>query len=88
MVQQKERPVDPRELREETDLSQSELTTALGRLEEVGAVEILPTGEVAPGELEGNLAEASEAAIRAQEHREQFERSRIEMVRGYAEVRD
>ena len=87
-VQEKERPVHPREVREELDLSQSKLTTALSRLEEVGAVEMLPTGEVAPGDLKGDLAEASKAAARAQEHRGEFERSRIEMMRGYAEVRD
>ncbi len=87
-VQEKERPVDPQKLREETDLSQSKLTTALGRLEEVGAVEMLPTGEVAPGERGGDLFESSEAAAQAQEHRREFDRSRIEMMRGYAEVRD
>ncbi len=45
-------------------------------------------GEVAPGERRGDLVEASEAAVLAQEHRQEFERSRIEMIRGYAEVRD
>ena len=49
---------------------------------------MLPTGEVALGDFKGDLAEASEAATRAQEHRGEFERSRIEMMRGYAEVRD
>jgi ATP-dependent DNA helicase RecQ len=79
-------PVDPKKLREETTLSQSKLTTALGRLEEVGVVEVLPTGEVAQGEQLHNLEEASKEAARAQEYREQFDRSRIEMIRGYAEV--
>jgi ATP-dependent DNA helicase RecQ len=83
-----EGPADPRDLREEADLSQSKLTTALGRLEEAGVVEILPTGEVAQGERYHDLAEASEEAARAQEQRGEFDRSRIEMVRGYAEVRD
>jgi ATP-dependent DNA helicase RecQ len=87
-VREKEQPVNLRELREEIDLSQSKLTTALSRLEEVGAVELLPNGEVAPGEFEGDLAEVSEVATRAQEHRGEFERSRIEMMRGYAEVHD
>lgn len=87
-VGEHEAPADPRELREETELSQSKLTTALGRLEEVGAVEVLPTGEVVRGERYYDLEEVSEEAARAQEHREQFDRSRIEMVRGYAEVRD
>jgi ATP-dependent DNA helicase RecQ len=77
----------PRNLREEANLSQSKLTTALGRLEEVGAVEVLPTGEVVRGERYHDLDEASEEAAQAQEHREEFDRSRIEMMRGYAEVR-
>ncbi|HLM78871.1 MAG TPA: ATP-dependent DNA helicase RecQ [Rubrobacteraceae bacterium] len=83
-----EEPVELGVLREEADLSQSKLTTALGRLEEVNAVEILPTGEVVQGEQLPDLSEVSEEAARAQEHREEFNRSRIEMVRGYAEVRD
>ena len=76
-----------RDLREETDLSQSKLMTALGRLEEAGAVEILPTGEVVQDERCSDLVKVSEEAARVQEHREEFEQSRIEMMRGYAEVR-
>jgi ATP-dependent DNA helicase RecQ len=83
-----EGPADTQSLREETNLSRSKLSTALGRLEEVGAVEILPMGEVVQGERYHNLDEASGEAARAQRHREEFERSRIEMMRGYAEVRD
>ncbi len=82
-----EEPVDPRELREKTGLSQTKLTTALSRLEEVGAVEVTATGEVV-ADKSLDVGEASEEAARAQEHREEFERSRIEMMRGYAEVRD
>ena len=40
-------PVDPGELEERTELSQSKLATAVSRLEDAGAVEVLPTGEVA-----------------------------------------
>ena len=40
-------PVDPTELQERTELSQSKLATAVSRLEDAGAVEVLPTGEVA-----------------------------------------
>jgi ATP-dependent DNA helicase RecQ len=83
-----EGPVELGALREETDLSQSKLATALGRLEEAGAVELLPTGEVAQGEQLSDSSEVSEEAARAQEHREEFDRSRIEMIQGYAEVRD
>jgi ATP-dependent DNA helicase RecQ len=81
-----EGPVDPRTLREETGLSQTKLGTALSRLEDVGAVELLPSGDVsAAGEIG---TEEIEAATIEQEHRREFDRSRIEMMRGYAEVRD
>ena len=87
-VGEREGPADPADLRKESDLSQSKLMTALGRLEEVGVVEILPTGEVIRAERHSDLSEASEEATRIQGHREEFDRSRIEMIRGYAEVRD
>ncbi len=82
----REGPIDPRELRAETELSQTKLTTALGRLEEVGAVESLPTGEVVAG---GRIEDAGviEEATVAQKDRERFDRSRIEMMQGYAEVK-
>ena len=87
-MQEREEPVAPRELQEETGLSQSKLTTAIGRLEETGAVEVLPDGTVAAGEtLVDSTAAASEAAA-AQAHHKEFERSRLEMMRGYAEGRD
>ncbi len=90
-VQQHAEPVEPGELREETGLSQSKLGAALSRLEETGAVDMLPDGQVAPtGRLEDHeeLVAAVEEAARAQEHYHLFQRSRIEMMRGYAEVRD
>ncbi|HEX6509659.1 MAG TPA: helicase-related protein, partial [Chloroflexota bacterium] len=77
--------VRQRDLGEEIDLSRAKLTTALTRLEEVGAVEIDPTGEV----LEIDTADRqqlAEAAIREDEHRREMARSRIDMMRGYAEV--
>ena len=79
-------PVEPTELREETDLSESKLTTAVGRLEDVGAVEVLPSGEVAPAEDVEAVAEHVEEAAQVQEDRQAFDRSRIDMMRGYAEL--
>jgi ATP-dependent DNA helicase RecQ len=78
-------PIEPQELKEETDLTDSKLTTALSRLEEVGAVEVLPTGEV---EAQDDTAAAARRAVEAQERYREFERSRVEMMRGYAELRD
>src|SRR4051794_28622777 len=40
-------PVDPADLQARTELSQSKLATAVSRLEDAGAVEVLPTGHVA-----------------------------------------
>ena len=80
-------PVHPRELQDETGLSQSKLASAVGRLEDVGAVEVLATGEVAAA-AEPTAAEVVERAAEAQERRREFDRSRVEMMRGYAEVRD
>ena len=74
------------DLRERLDLSQSRLAAVLGWLEEAGAVEILPRGEVvAVGGAEP--AEAAARAVEAQERRREFERSRVDMMRAYAELR-
>jgi len=92
-------PVDPAELREAVGLSATKLHTALTRLEDVGLVNALPSGVIlADGELAapgahtaddlGELQEAVTEAAEAQQSRKQFERSRIEMMRGYAEVYD
>ena len=47
-VREHEGPVEPAELQEQTELSQTKLTTAVSRLEEAGALRVLPSGEVAP----------------------------------------
>ena len=79
-------PVEPGVLQAQTELGQTKLATALSRLEEVGAVEILPTGEV---ECDGPIeAGEIEAAAEAQENRRAFDRSRVDMIRAYAELRD
>jgi ATP-dependent DNA helicase RecQ len=79
-------PVPAAELREETDLSQSKLTTAVTRLEDVGAVRVLATGEVAPLRLVGELDEKVEQAVSEQGDREQFDRSRVQMMGSYADA--
>jgi ATP-dependent DNA helicase RecQ len=86
-VQQAEEPLTLKALQQETALSQSKVTKALSRLEEVGVVELLPTGEVVAAEEAEDLGEALEEAAQAQEQYKQMGRSRLEMIRGYAEVR-
>jgi ATP-dependent DNA helicase RecQ len=80
-------PVDPRDLRDETGLSETKVTTALGRLEEVGVVEMLPDGRVSSLDGQVDLRRAAGEAAAAQEHRKEYDRTRVEMMRGYAESR-
>lgn len=81
-------PIDPTAVRAETGLSQSKLTAALSRLEEVGAVETLPNGVVDNPEPITDVGAVAEAAAQRQEEHHQFDRSRIAMMQGYAELRD
>jgi ATP-dependent DNA helicase RecQ len=79
-------PVPVEELGEETELSGPRLTVALNRLEEAGAVEVGPEGEVAPRTGLEPPAAGAEAATAEERHR-RTEESRVEMMRSYAEAR-
>jgi ATP-dependent DNA helicase RecQ len=72
-------------LQEEVELSETKLATALSRLEEAGAVHVLPSGDVEPVAGEAD-ADAVRAAAEAEEKRRSFDRSRVDMMRGYAET--
>jgi ATP-dependent DNA helicase RecQ len=72
------------ELEDETHLSATKVTTAVSRLEEAGAVEVTADGTVeAVAEVD---REAVTGAVEAQRRHREFERSRVEMIRGYAEL--
>jgi ATP-dependent DNA helicase RecQ len=75
-------------LQEELHLSQTRLTHILTRLEELEVIELLPTGEVAPKQGTFDLDEVAEEVAQSSESRHNFEHSRVEMMRGYAEVED
>jgi ATP-dependent DNA helicase RecQ len=79
-------PVPIEEVRDETGLTDSKVLTALGRLEDAGAVEIEPGGKVEAAEVL-DLPHAVEEAVHADERRHEFDRSRVEMMRAYAEAR-
>jgi ATP-dependent DNA helicase RecQ len=79
-------PVDPAELQERTELSQSKLATAVSRLEDAGAVEVLPTGHVAARPDAPALDDAVREALDEEEDRREFARSRLEMMRAFAET--
>lgn len=79
------KPVEPAAIRGELELSETRLATAITRLEQAGAVEALPSGEVAPRCARDELEGAVQRAAEADEERHAFDRSRVEMMRAYAE---
>ncbi len=87
-IQQQDEPVAPKDLQEVTGLSKSKLAAAIAHLQDVGAVESLPTGEVVPVQESPEPSEAAAAALEARDRLQKIERSRLEMIRGYAELRD
>jgi len=79
-------PIAPTELQEQTELSQTKLATAVSRLEDAGAVEVLPTGHVARPPSAPPIDEAVGEALQSEEDRREFERSRLDMIRAFAET--
>ncbi|MEA2437827.1 MAG: ATP-dependent helicase RecQ [Thermoleophilaceae bacterium] len=69
----------------EAELSQTKLATAVTRLEDVGGVAVLASGEVVARRVADDLDAVVDAAWREQEDRQQFDRSRVEMMGAYAE---
>jgi ATP-dependent DNA helicase RecQ len=86
-VQQADEPLTVEEISDKVDLSHLKITAAIHSLEDEGAVSMLPTGEIT-ATASIPVVEAAEGAAEAQENRRAFERSRIEMMRGYADMRD
>jgi ATP-dependent DNA helicase RecQ len=78
-------PVEPVAIRDELELSETRLATAVTRLEEAGALDELASGEVVPSCAREELDDAVQRAAKADEHRHAFDRSRVEMMRAYAE---
>jgi ATP-dependent DNA helicase RecQ len=84
VVERSDGPVKPVEVTEATSLSETKLTTAVSRLEEVGAVKVLASGELASNGVE-DMAAAVDQAATLQNQREEFDRSRTQMIQAYAE---
>jgi ATP-dependent DNA helicase RecQ len=78
-------PVEPEELADEVNLSNRKLTNALHRLEDAGAVEVLPTGEVQLAEG-ADIADAAEEAAEQQERRKERNKERLREMRDYADA--
>jgi len=90
-VRQSKKPLSIATLRETIDLSQGKLSAAIDHLEAVGVVDQEADGDVVAGEVamddEAELDQAIDQAMTVQERRKIFERSRLHMMRGYAEAR-
>ena len=79
-------PVTPKELRDATGLGPARTTAALNLLEQAGAVLTGSDGRLHRSDLP--VAAAIERACEIAEQRREAVRSRIEMMRGYAETTD
>jgi ATP-dependent DNA helicase RecQ len=79
---------DATELKEETGLSDSKLATAVSRLEDAGALEVRPDGDVAKAPSAPPPDEAVRDAFIDDQRRREFDRSRVDMMRAYAETAD
>jgi ATP-dependent DNA helicase RecQ len=77
---------DPAALFERLDLSRSRVLEAVGRLEQAGWLEISETGDVhrAPGGP--SLESAVQEGVRESGERREFDRTRLAMMRSYAET--
>ena len=79
-------PVATEELVEKTDLTARKLINTVHKLEQVGAAEQLPTGDV---QLAGDMSveEIAKAAAEQQEHQKELRKWRLEQMKAYAEHR-
>ena len=80
--------VDVKELAEATDLKPGKVAQAINRLEEVGAVKILPGGDVKPASKNLDTESAAEEAAREHESYRQYRIGRVQLMKDYAETRD
>jgi len=87
-VRQQSEPIHPKALKPLINLSQTKLKATLSQLALLGVIEALPTGEVRASQDAPDLEQAAQKALHAQERNIKVERSRLEMMRAYAEVQD
>ena len=80
-------PVDPKDVQEATDLSKGKVKQALNRLEEVGAVKVLPGGEVLPRRgIDSD--DVAEQVVHEHEMYRKYRVGRVELMKDYAETSD
>ncbi len=77
-------PLKPAELGKQVAVSAAQRTRAVNLLEQTGSVVVTPDGRLEYSEVD--LEEAVERGVEAAEAHQRLTRSRIEMMRGYAET--
>jgi ATP-dependent DNA helicase RecQ len=80
-------PVSAAELLGRSALSRTKLATAVHRLEQAGGVAVEADGTVEATASRGKMHDAAQQAAAAEAERQSFERSRVDMMRAYAERR-
>ncbi|MDQ2840680.1 MAG: RecQ family ATP-dependent DNA helicase [Acidobacteriota bacterium] len=85
VIADQEAPVDLDEISDETDLSDRKVTSVVHRLEDVGTLEILPSGEIQVSKDIDTMV-AAQAAAEAQEHRKEMKQERLRHMQEYADV--
>jgi ATP-dependent DNA helicase RecQ len=85
VIADQEGPVEPEEISEQANLSERKLVTAIHRLEDVGALNVLPTGQVEVAE-DADLSEAARAAAEEQERRREMKKQRLRQMQEYADT--
>ncbi|ROR66468.1 RecQ family ATP-dependent DNA helicase [Agrococcus jenensis] len=83
-IRRAKQPVPPERLRERLEVGASRLTSAVNLLEQTGALETNGDGDLVW--REGTVKPAVAEAARLAEARRRVDRSRIDMMRGYAET--
>src|SRR4051794_24447917 len=81
------RPVDPADMLDDAQLSRTKLAAAVHRLADAGFVEERADGTIRATGGGAELDEAVERAAAKEEARHAFDRSRVDMIRAYAERR-
>lgn len=73
------------EISEQANLSERKLANAIHRLEDVGALDVLPTGEVELAE-DSDVGEAAQDAAAEQEKRREMRQERLRQMQEYADI--
>jgi ATP-dependent DNA helicase RecQ len=83
-IRRADTPVDPTQLREKVGVGATRLTSAVNLLEQAGAVATTEQGDLVW--QEGTVGKAVEGAEEIAESRRRVDRSRVDMMRAYAET--